>query len=269
MNQDKNVTVASTSLALVASLVAALVAGNCSSSTDPAGGGSPPPFIRIQSAIADGTTNAGPGPFPVSFYGAGRMLDAATTVGLLARLRMSTWPEGTPIAVTPMLDPGSNATTATAQVSVDALLDDRWYVLGFGPAETGLTCLQTLDDGTWGVRLRPDSHPVVSVAAFCEAADVGMKFIVTFSEPVMVDRPSEALTVQRNGAVMTCRLDGVSPTEVHQFCGDLAAGPVTVSLAAGIISGPDGAFLAPQDWAVDIATLPLVQTGCHGYRIPL
>lgn len=266
MNQGKVLATASTAAVLASVLLAV---GGCSSPTDQQGIGSPLPFIQIRSAIADGTTNAGQGPFPVSFHGAGRMLDAGTMAGLLARLQMSTWPEGTPIAVTPALDPTSGITDATAQVSVDVPLADRWYSLGFGPPQSGLTSQQTFDTGIWGVRLRPDSHPVVSVVEFCGANDPGLKFIVTFSEPVTVDRPLEALTVQRNGALVTCRLDDVRPGNVHQFCSALAPGPVTVSLAVGTVRSPDGAFLASQLWTVDIGKLPLVESGCNGYRVPL
>ena len=96
-----------------------------------------------------------------------------------------------------------------------------------------------------------------------------MKFIVTFSEPVTIDRASEALTVQQNGAVLSCRLDAVGPGDVHQFCAALTPGPVTVNLAAGTVRGPDGAFLSSLVWMVDIAKLPIVETGCNGYRVPL
>jgi hypothetical protein len=266
MNQDKVAAAASTAAFLASVLFGGV---GCSNSTDQQGGGSPLPVIQIQSAIADGTTNAGQGPFAVSFYGAGRVLDAGTMAGLLARLQMNTWPEGAPIVVTPTLDPTSGTTNATAQVSADLPLAERWYSLGFGPPQAGLANHQTFDDGIWGVRLRPDSHPVVNIAEFCTATDPGTKFIVTFSESVTIDRPLEALTVQRNGVVLSCRLDDVRPNNVHQFCGDLTPGPVTVSLAAGTVRGPDGAFLASQIWMVDIAKLPLVEAGCNGYRVPL
>jgi hypothetical protein len=268
MNQDNDVATVST----VAVQALVLLASVGCSSTPADGGGGPMPFIQIQSALGDGTTNAGQGPFPVSFHGAGRVLDADTLAGLLARLQMSTWPEGAPLVVTTTIDPTSptsGTTNATAQVSSGTALVNRWYSLGFGPPEAGLTTQQNLDNGVWGVRLRPDSHPAVRVAQFCGVIDTGMKFIVTFSEPVTVDRPSEALTVQQGGATVSCRLDSVGPGDVHQFCAALVPGPATVSLAAGTVRGPDGVFLASQLWTVDIAELPIVETGCNGYRVPL
>ena len=96
-----------------------------------------------------------------------------------------------------------------------------------------------------------------------------MKFIVAFSEPVTVDRASEALTVQQSGAAVSCRLDDVRPSDVHQFCTALSPGPVTLNLAAGTVRGPDGAFLPAQLWTFDIAKLPIVETGCNGYRVSL
>jgi hypothetical protein len=258
-----------------ASTVAALALlllspGGCAGPTDQQGGGSPQPFIQIQSAISDGTTNAGQGPFPVSFYGVGRTLDASTMAGLLARLQVSTWPEGTPLAVTSTLDPTSDMNRATAQVTVGAPLADRWYSLDFGPPQAGLTSQQTFDGGVWGVRLRPDSHPVVTVAEFCGATGTpGMKFIVTFSEPVTIDSASEALTVQQSGVALSCRLDSVGPNDVHQFCAALTRGPVAVTLATGTVRGQDGSFLASQVWTIDISQLPVVETGCNGYRVPL
>jgi hypothetical protein len=267
MNHDKAVAAASTVAALASLLLAP---GGCASPTDQQGGGSLQPFIQIQSAIADGTTNAGQGPFPVSFYGAGRILDAGTMAGLLARLQVSTWPEGNPIVVTSTLDPISDMNRATAQVTPGAPLANRWYSLAFGPPQAGLTSQQTFDSGVWGVRLRPDSHPVVTVAEFCgTTATLGMKFIVTFSEPVTIDGASEALTVQQNGAALSCRLDAVGSGDVHQFCSALTPGPVTVNLATGTVRGLDGSFLASQVWTIDIAKLPIVETGCNGYRVPL
>jgi hypothetical protein len=267
MNHDKAVAAASTVAALASLLLAP---GGCASPTDQQGGGSLQPFIQIQSAIADGTTNAGQGPFPVSFYGAGRILDAGTMAGLLARLQVSTWPEGNPIVVTSTLDPISDMNRATAQVTPGAPLANRWYSLAFGPPQAGLTSQQTFDSGVWGVRLRPDSHPVVTVAEFCgTTATLGMKFIVTFSEPVTIDGASEALTVQQNGAALSCRLDAVGSGDVHQFCSALTPGPVTVNLATGTVRGLYGSFLASQVWTIDIAKLPIVETGCNGYRVPL
>jgi hypothetical protein len=272
MNQDKLVAVPSAMRGLAALLLVAAV--GCAGFADQEGGGgggpSPLPYIQIGSVIADGTTNAGQGPFPVSFYGAGRVLDDATMTSLLARLHLSTWPEGTPIAVTPTIGSTSDVNRQTAQVSVGTPLANRWYALGFGPREAGLLSQQTFDGGVWGVRLRPDSHPAVSVAEFCgPTASLGMKFIVSFSEAVTVDAPTEALTVQQNGVAVSCQLYDVYPSRLYQFCGALTPAPVTVDLAAGTVRGPDGTFLAAQRWTVDIAKLPLVETRCNGYRIPL
>jgi hypothetical protein len=271
MTHDKHVARAPT----VATLAWLLLAAGCSNradeqGTNPPGGGSPLPFIQIQSAIADGTTNVGQGPFPVSFYGAGRVLDSATMTALLARIQLKTWPEATAVASTSAVDPSSDMTQATAQVTATAPLENRWYALTFGPSEAGIVIQQTFDDDGRGVRLRPDSHPAVVVAEFCGTTGLqGMKFIVTFSEPVTVEQPAEALTVQQGGVALSCRLDAVGPAAVHQFCDGLTPGPATVSLAAGTVRGQDGAFLEGQLWTVDIATLPLVESGCNGYRVPL
>jgi len=257
---------------VVASLLAAIGCGG--SSWPPQGGGEPVPFIQIQSAIADGTTNAGQGPFAVTFTGVRRMLDAATMTDLVARLGITTWPEGTVVPVSVAVDMSATGATtpntATVQVSVTDALSGRWYALGFGPHAGGLTTQQTFDSDVWGVRLRPDSHPAVRLVEFCGAdPTVGMKLIVTFSEPVTVDSPADAFSVQQNGAALSCRLDDVGSAEVHEFCDTLTAAPATVSLAAGTVRGPDAAFLAAQAWPVDIAQLPLVESACHGYRVPL
>ena len=251
-----------------ASLLAAV---GCGGSGGMSGGGEPTPFIQIQSPIPDGTTAAGQGPFPVTFYGAGRMLDAATLADLVGRLRITTWPEGAAVPVTTTVDPPTTGgNTATAKVSAAETLTARWYALGFGPQANGITTQQTFDSNVWGVRLRPDSHPTVRLVEFCATgANGGMKFIVAFSEPVTVDSPTDALSVQQSGAAVTCRLDGVGSTDVHQFCEALMAGPATVSLAARTVRGPDAAFLATQTWPVNIAQLPIVESECHGYRVPL
>ena len=251
-----------------ASLLAAI---GCGSPEDMQGGGEPAPHIQIQSPILDGTTAAGQGPFLVTYSGVGRILDMATLVDLGERLRISTWPEGTSVAVTTTLDaPATGVNSATARVSVDETLTGRWYALRFGSQTSGVSTQQTFDSNVWGVRLRPDSHPEVQLVEFCATdANGGLKFIVHFSEPVTVDSPSDALSVRQNGAPVTCRLDSVGATEVHQFCGALSAAPATVSLSAGTVRGPDAAFLATQTWPVDIAQLPMVESGCHGYRVPL
>jgi hypothetical protein len=268
MKLDKRLVSAAPLGAMVSFLLAM---SGCGSPADQQGGGTMLPFIQIQSAIADGTSDAGQGPFPVSFYGAGRPLDDTTLPGLLARLEIQTWPEGTLVPTTSALDPPSVANTETAEVSVGEPLTGRWYSLQFGPSAEGLMSEQTFDNGVWGVRLRPDSHPAVTLLEFCQTSmnTVGLKFIVTFSEPVTVDDAMAALTVQQNGASLSCRLDSVGANDVHQFCDELASGPANVTLADGTVQGPDGAFLPPQLWTVDIATLPGVESGCKGYRVPL
>jgi hypothetical protein len=203
------------------------------------------------------------------------MLDAATLADLGARLGITAWPEGTAVPVTTVVDPPTTTPTtpnmmATAHVSAADPLAGRWYALGFGSPADGLTTSQTFDSDVWGVRLRPDSHPAVSLIRFCAAdATSGMKFIVTFSEPVTVDSPADALVVQQNGAAVSCRLDDVGGAEVHELCSTLVAGPATVSLAAGTVHGANGLPLAAHDWPLDIARLPFVESGCRGFRAPL
>jgi hypothetical protein len=233
------------------------------------------PSIEIRSqTIADGTTNAGQGPFVVTFVAYRQLLDASMLADLGARLGITTWPEGTAVPVTVAVEgPTSLNGTApmgTARVSPEDLLAGRWYALRFGPPAAGLATQQTFDSDVWGVRLRPDSQPAVRLVEFCAAdAMAGMKLVVTFSEPVTVDSPPTALTVQQNGAPVSCMVYGVVPTIVYELCETLSAAPATVSLAAGTVSGPDSTFLAAQSWPVDIAQLPTVESGCRGYRVPL
>lgn len=235
------------------------------------GGGDPSPYIEIQAnTIADGTTNAGPGPFPVTFYAGGRMLDAATLADLVSRLQLTTWPEGTAVPVRTTLEtPPTDGMMATAQVSATDALANRWYALRFGPPADGVRTQQTFDGGVWGVRFRPDSHPAVLSVGFCGVdAEAGMKFIVSFSEEVTVDAPATALTVRQNGAAVTCELNSANGAEVHQYCAALTPGLATVSLEAGTVHGASGSVLPAHDWTVDIAQLP-DQMGCRSYRVPL
>lgn len=234
------------------------------------GDGSPMPFIQIRSNLADGTTNVAQGPFPVRFDRGGVPLEASTTARLSARLTMRTWPERDTVPVTTMVDPTSTGDSVVISVSPVSLLQDRWYSLEFGSPEDGLRSQQTFDDGVWGVRLRPGSHPAARLIMFCGSDEVpGMKFIVGFSEPVTADTPANAFAVHRDGVAVSCSPNGVLPDSLHAFCADLSSGPVTVTMSDGQVRGPNGSFLTSQVWVVDISKLPLVEEFCRGYSVPL
>jgi hypothetical protein len=269
MNHDRHVGSASR-----VALAAALVASACGCAL-PAhgggGGGSPLPSIQIAATVEDGTTNAGPGPFDVQFFPEGIVPDGPALADLAAHLALRAWPEQTPIPTTTFVArAGTSTTAAVVEVRASQPLAERWYSLDFGPPRDGLHTRQTFDDGTWGVRVRPDSHPAVTLIEFCGAApSAGWKFYVTFSELVAIENPTFALTVEQNGAFVDCRLNGVVNTQVLKVCNTLTAGPVTVRLVVSSTKGPDGAFLAPQTWNLDVASLDVTQQGCVGYRVPL
>ncbi len=227
------------------------------------------PFIQIRSNLADGTTNVAQGPFAVRFDRSGVAIEANTTAQLSARLTMRTWPEGEIVPVDTMFDPIS---TDSVVISVSPIspLQDRWYSLEFGSREDGFRTEQTFDNGVWGVRLRPGSHPAARQIMFCGSDEIpGMKFIVSFSEPVTADAPANAFALQRNGVAVGCSPDGMLPDSLHAFCADLSTGPVTVTMSDGVVRGPDGSFLSSKVWTVDTSTLPLVEAFCRGYSVPL
>jgi hypothetical protein len=242
---------------------------------DSLGGGSPAPFIQIRADLVDGTTNTGQGPFKISYYGVGRMIDAATLGQLSARLTMRTWPEGAAVSTAATISPVSPSnnndprTIAVVEVAPSSTLEDRWYSLEFGPAEQGVSTSQSFDGGVPGVRLRPGSHPAVRLIKFCQADVPGSKFIVAFSEPVTAASPTEMFTVIQNRAPLDCRFDALEPQELHEFCTTLVSGPLTVTLGADKVQGAGGASLAPGSWSIDTSTLPVVESGCVGYLVGL
>ncbi|MEA2697892.1 MAG: hypothetical protein QOI66_2163 [Myxococcales bacterium] len=242
---------------------------------DSQGGGSPAPFIQVRADLADGTTNVGQGPFKVSYYGVGRMIDAPTLGQLSARLALRIWPEGavisTAVTIAPVSPSNNNdpRTTAVVEIAPGSALEDRWYSLEFGPAEQDVSASQSFDGGVPGVRLRPGSHPAVRLINFCQADVPGSKFIVAFSEPVTAASPTEMFTVIQNGAPLTCRFDALEPQELHEFCSTLVPGPLTVTLGADKVQGAGGASLATVSWSIDTSTLPVVESGCVGYRVGL
>jgi hypothetical protein len=81
--------------------------------------------------------------------------------------------------------------------------------------------------------------------------------------------PAELFTVTQNGAVLSCRFDSASDTDLHEFCETMVPGPVTVTLAAGEAQTADGLPLGAGTWMVDTTKLPTVESGCVGYLIPL
>jgi hypothetical protein len=242
---------------------------------DAQGGGSPLPFIQIRADLADETTNVGQGPFKVSYYGSGRILDDTTLGQLSARLSLRTWPEGAVVATVVTIGPVSPSnnnvpgTSAVVEMTPSSALEDRWYSLQFGPAEQGVIASQSFDGGVPGIRLRPGSHPVVRLIDFCQANIPGSKFIVSFSEPVTATSPADMFTVTQNGAPLICRFDAMGPQDLHEFCSTLVPGPLTVTLAAGKAQTEGGALLAPGNWSLDTSTLPVVESGCVGYLVPL
>jgi hypothetical protein len=242
---------------------------------DVQGGGSSLPFIQIRADLADETTNAGQGPFKVSYYGLGRMLDDTTLGQLSARLSLRTWPEGAVVATVVTIGPVSPSnnnvpgTSAVVEITPSSALEDRWYSLQFGPAEQGVFTSQSFDGGVPGIRLRPGSHPAVRLIDFCQANAPGSKFIVAFSEPVTAASPADMFTITQNGALLTCRFDAMGPQDLHEFCSTLVPGPLTVTLAAGKAQSAGGALLAPGSWSLDTSTLPVVESGCVGYLVGL
>jgi hypothetical protein len=271
MNHDKLVR----DLSRAAVLIALSAAGGCANSTD--GGGQPSgphaPFIQVRADLTDETTNVGQGPFKVSYEG--RLLDDTTLGDLAAQLSLRTWPEGAVVPTTLTINPVSASnnnvpgTTAVVQIAPSAALDDRWYSLQFGAAQKGITTSQSFDGGVAGVRLRPGSHPAVSLISFCQAEAAGSKFIVTLSEAVTAAVPAELFTVTQNGAALGCRFDEMRPQELHEFCATLVPGPLTVTLAAGKAQATGGAPLAPGTWSIDTSKLPVVQSACVGYWVGL
>ena len=114
---------------LVAASLLAIIGCSATNETDRGtggtqGGGEPLPSIEIRAnTLADGMTNAGPGPFPVTFYGEGRMLDGGTVADLMARLALTTWPEGMAVPVTTTVKPSTtDGTTGT-----------KWRLTVYGP----------------------------------------------------------------------------------------------------------------------------------------
>jgi len=227
----------------------------------------PQPSIHIQFDIADGTTNAAQGPFVVRLFGYGGALDDPKVKDLAAHLAITTWPEDEPVAVTTTTSTDPATDTAVVNVTSTAPLQDRWDALEFGASIAGLDSSQTFDNGTWGVRLRPGSHPVVRLLEFCGPADGGMKFIVSFSEYVAVDQPSAAFTVRQGGVDVPCRVNDAKSPVFYLFCDGLTAAAATVNLTDGQVRAADGSFLAPQTWSLDIVPAP--SSGCFGYRTPI
>jgi hypothetical protein len=242
---------------------------------DSLGGGSPAPFIQMRAELADGTTNVGQGPFKVSYYGLGRLIDDTTLGQLSARLALRTWPEGAAVSTVVTISPVSPSNNsvpgsmAVVEIAPSSALEDRWYSLQFGPAEQGVVASQSFDGGVPGVRLRPGSHPAVRLINFCQADLPGSKFIVAFSEPVTAASPTEMFTVIQNGAPLDCRFDALEPQELHEFCSTLVSGPLTVTLGADKVQGAGAASLAPGSWSIDTTTLPVVESGCVGYLVGL
>jgi hypothetical protein len=233
----------------------------------------PVPAIQILAELEDGTTNAGQGPFKVSYFGYGRTLDDATLGQLSARLSLRTWPEGAAVATSLTIGQVASANTnvpansASVALTPRAALDDRWYSLQFGSApQPGVISVQSFDGGVPGVRLRPGSHPAMRLMEFCQASVPGDKFIVVYSEPVT--STNLMLTVTQNGAPLTCRVDSSGGQDVHEFCGTLVLGPLTVTLAAGDAQGAGGVPLPSGSWSFDSSKLPVVESGCVGYLVP-
>jgi len=239
------------------------------------GGGSPRAYIQVRAELADGATNVGQGPFKVSYYGAGRVVDDAALADLTAQLTLHSWPEGavvpSTVKVGPLLPtPTVTGNSAVVEVTPGAPLDDRWYSLELGPARADVMTTQTLPSGAAGVRLRPGSHPAVTLIIVCTAPDgSGSKVIVDFSEAVTAANPAEMITVAQDGQALSCRFDALQPEDLHEFCSTLVPGPLNVTLPAGKGQGEGGAPLAPGDWTFDTRTLPFVESACLGYRVPL
>jgi hypothetical protein len=274
MNHDRLVRDWSRGAVLIA-LSAVLGCASSSADGGEPGSGTPMANIQVRAELADETTNVGQGPFKVSYRGFGLALDDTTLSELASHLSVRTWPEGTVVPTTVTVEPVSPSnnnvpgTSAVVQIAPSAALEDRWYSLQFGPAQKGITTAQSFDGDVPGVRVRPGSHPAVSLISFCQAAETGSKFIVSFSEPVMAAIPAELFTVTQNAAPLTCRFDEMRPQELHEFCGTLVPGPLSVTLAAGKAQAIGGAALAAGHWAIDTRTLPVVQSGCVGYQVGL
>jgi len=233
------------------------------------------PVIGIRADLADGTTNAGQGPFKVSYSDYGLILDDAALGRLTARLALRTWPEGTdvPTVVTigPIAPSNNNVpeNMAVVEIAPSSALEDRWYSLQFGPAEKGIRTSQSFDGGVPGIRLRPGAHPAVRLIQFCQASVPGGKFVVDFSEPVTAASPAEIFTVTQNGVLLDCPSYDFRPQTLFEFCSTLVPGPVTVTLVAGKVHGAGGESLAPGTWSFDTSKLPSVESGCVGYLVEL
>jgi hypothetical protein len=185
---------------------------------------------------------------------AGLVVDDAMLADLGARLRVRTWPGGAPIAITTQTGTGSFPTDKVVRVTPDATLEDRWHVLLLDSLPKGFFPRTKLDDGTVGARFRPGSHPRVAKVDLCGKDVLGMKVLLTFSEPVQPP-PGAVVSFAISGHATDCDLNDSRSDGMNFFCGELGAkASLTLSLGSGIVAA-SGVALEPGTWDIAIASL--------------
>src|SRR5882724_5689406 len=208
----------------IRALLLLLCAASCGGTPGGTGGSSPFPTAQLQIAPADGTTAWAGADVALSLYDPVGIVTDAWLEQLKAKAFLQTWPERAPVVFQAETLSEPPASYKVVHLLPTAPLDARWYVAGVDSGlPSAIRFYAPLDDGTNGVRFRPDSHPLVRDVQFCLKAGAGMKLLVRFSEPLTLGVvPEKLVTLTVGGAPAPCISYDQRPDALYFTCDALS-----------------------------------------------
>jgi len=232
-------------------MISALALFGCGSGTKLVGPTGPRPTLSM--VPYDVTSAVGTTPLQVQVYNYAKAVGEELLAPIGDEVRLVSWPDGTPVAVTtqlqaftPRRENGVDvAGSGTITVTPGSALEDRWYFLHVvtPPAAVdlaGVMQLHRLADGRAGVRFNPAPNPRMTWVRRCPS-DVSAKVVVDFSEIVVLDS-NQALTVEASGGACA-RLPAGSELRGNSFsfgCEGLASSASIRVHVANTVTGVGG-----------------------------
>lgn len=254
--------------------------GDAPIATDDRSVGPPMPDPRLGVYPLHGQTSTGSTNPQVAIDNLGMPIKPAVFDSLAQTLTLLTWPE---LAVVPSKTSIPTTDFAALAPGIDLVPDqpltDRWYIFKAGPVsklQWPSIPAHAFPDGARGFRFRTGSEPHLYSVFACDKM-TAYSISLGFSEPLLASQPLDAIiTIKQGGNTLPL---SIPPNQLVPPAGggNLA---VTVNIdkhqtaIVEVKSGLHSLTNIPLDIAsspvsLDIATLPLITTGCVGkYLFP-
>lgn len=225
------------------------------------------PRPRLGTVPHDMTSAVGVTPLRVVMDNGSLEVPAALLEPIAAQVRLVSWPEGAPVAVTTQLQafaasygPSGFPVFDMGTITVTPVLplEDRWYFLHLPSVPAGVDVAGTmqvrrLSDGRVGTRFTVASDPRMTWIRRCVIPGTPGKVVVDFSEVVALDS-ADALTVDASGRCQRAvGSNGADLGMTFSFaCSGLTTGTPVRVFVASTVTGIGGRPVRGGGRAIDI-----------------